>query len=166
MVAPQGTTEGGAETQLCCFSWAYPPGKSPQRVETKPVNSYPLHRAFNASALYLRLNICSLLGSAGQSAGTQALPSLLDLLQVAFYMRELRDAFCLSCKLFCLLEKLSKAFSIHLCCRFHSRCTETFRERENSCSAINSFYTYNGTDRPARVGLLEQYTLLPILLKH
>lgn len=127
--------------QSFCFSQAHPPSKTPHTLETKPVNSfYPLRRASNAGAPYLRLNICSLLGSTGQCAGTQALSSLLDLLQVPFYVRELRDTFCLSCKLLCLLEKLSKAFSIHLCYRFHSRCTDTFGQREKILAQLQFLY--------------------------
>lgn len=143
------------------------PGGLPPPLETKPVNSFhPVCRVSSVRALYLRLHIRSLLGGAGQGAGTQPLPGLLDLLQVAFYVRELRDPFCLGCQLLCLLQQLSKAFRVHLCCRFRSRHTETFREKgKNSCSAINSFYTCRVTDRPARAGLLEQDTL-SILPRH
>lgn len=80
------------------------------------------------SALHLRLDVGGLLGGAGQRAGAQPLPGLLDLLQVAFHVRELRDPLCLGRQLLCLLQQLSKAFRVHLRCRLRSRRTETFRE--------------------------------------
>lgn len=145
--------------QLCSDSIS--PSRTPQTLESKPINSFHCTcRVSRVSAPYLRLHIRSLLGSAGQGARAQPLPSLLDLLQVALHMRELWDPFCLSCQLLCLLQQLSKAFCVHLCCRFRSRHAETFREKkEKSCSAINSFYVCGVADRPARAGLLEQDTL-------
>lgn len=146
-----------AALQPFCFSWAHPPGNAPHTLKTKPANILqPLLSVPSAGAQYLRLNIRGLLGSAGEGAGAQALPGLLDLLQVALHVRELGDALGLSCQLLCLLQELSKAFGVHLCCRFHPRRTETCREKRkgeiwaNSCVAIRSVHTYGCTERPAK----------------